>query len=1028
MATLKDLNKTITTTSQKLTSTTNKDALLKNSSRTRDDLNGIATFTNRVVIEGFKSLTSGETYPEDVLDKGISGNTTITHLINCGNNQNAHEAFWLETATESRPKTIKETFDHVLGVLNTSNITNIINQEDDRINDAFELIKCNFNYIRKITTEVLGSKYIDYLSCNDFSKTYTYTVSTHIYNILSQLTVGLDPSIVLPYNQEENDVYPTLSIPFDRISGRIEKLGELLDVTITSLTDGQILQWSEAIEEWVNVDAPNINNTAGAEGQVLRNRSGVWTPENLPADIDTTIEYINELEDVDTLTVAPSNGDVLIWNDAHIDSTASNVGSWIPQNFVGGSLGQKLGGILSGTSTLDDVHDMEDILAAWRTAWSIPTGYGNNPAAVYDLLKRGVNRYRPGAILQFGGDDNWYSSLGGNTSNFNAVSLVPEIWSKNSVHLTNLSAVEKEGRIEGGLKPVPFVFINSFRLSLKEKLDPGFSTIIYGENIEVPSGISSGNTALDAIYHNFDQSVLEDIFNTNPNFSNDTLKNEILAPAKTHPLGMTACSAVYSPDGTNYELEYKPNYLLGVSRTDVSYLPELVSINSDIFISDENDELTGEISNDHIEAIQFRVVNGIGNEVQHSGYSRVMILGPYNIGDNIYICPEPLLQLMGIHYPYGICISDTFLTKSLAEILDPASRLEAMAPNTFAAFNIGTESFFSWLVGVFSNSENLTASLSLLGFVPSAMLDEALVADILTSPVGFIVKDDSPRLDNTATGNLANSICRNLLGSTISPSGTSAVGTLVHDFYMDIYSEAAFGSTSEDFTINEFRNLAWLDDLHLPTCKIQLPSLRYDRDLHAGTEGPQGGVGPIGPQGSQGTQGLPGIDGSEGPQGPQGVAGSDAQTILLPTSIYSSRRVFDENNKTYALTNGLVESIYNLNLDKSNPLFLNYPDNTVFSLTILVRVGAFTELGGQIEVDYVDPNGISIPQGSLTGNSAYTAPQQFNAILSGSYYFTLESGLNNTQFQITYANINNADDHSLVGDFLEILVYLSPIG
>ena len=158
------------------------------------------------------------------------------------------------------------------------------------------------------------------------------------------------------------------------------------------------------------------------------------------------------------------------------------------------------------------------------------------------------------------------------------------------------------------------------------------------------------------------------------------------------------------------------------------------------------------------------------------------------------------------------------------------------------------------------------------------------------------------------------------------------------------------------------------------------------------------------------------------------MAGSDAQTILLPTSIYSSRRVFDENNKTYALTNGLVESIYNLNLDKSNPLFLNYPDNTVFSLTILVRVGAFTELGGQIEVDYVDPNGISIPQGSLTGNSAYTAPQQFNAILSGSYYFTLESGLNNTQFQITYANINNADDHSLVGDFLEILVYLSPIG
>ena len=96
MATLKNLNKTISTTSQELTSTTNRDALLNNSRRTRNDINRLSNFTNTVVIEALKSLASGETYPHDTIEKGISGNTVVTHLISCGNNSNAHEAYWLD--------------------------------------------------------------------------------------------------------------------------------------------------------------------------------------------------------------------------------------------------------------------------------------------------------------------------------------------------------------------------------------------------------------------------------------------------------------------------------------------------------------------------------------------------------------------------------------------------------------------------------------------------------------------------------------------------------------------------------------------------------------------------------------------------------------------------------------------------------------------------------------------------------------------------------------------------------------------
>lgn len=308
MATLNTLNKTISTTSQELTSTTNKDSILSNSRRTRNDINKISQFTNTVVIEALKSLTSGETYPHDSIEKGISGNTIITHLISCGNNQNAHEAYWLDSGVNSRPKTIKETFDYIINNLNSSNIINNFNQDNSRINDAFDLINCNFNYIRKISSEVLGKKYEDLLSCEDSSKSYTFTLSTHLYNILAQLTLGLDPGLIAPYNQEEANQYPDLYIPFNRISGRIETLSGLTDTDIQDVGDGQIIQWSSDINSWVNKDLPgaqvierigdigDVSDAQGEESQALIYRAGIWQPENL--NIPAEINSISEIPDV----------------------------------------------------------------------------------------------------------------------------------------------------------------------------------------------------------------------------------------------------------------------------------------------------------------------------------------------------------------------------------------------------------------------------------------------------------------------------------------------------------------------------------------------------------------------------------------------------------------------------------------------------------------------------------------------------------------------------------------------------------
>ena len=213
----------------------------------------------------------------------------------------------------SRPKTIKETFDYIITNLNSTNVINNFNQQDDRINDAFELINCNFNYVRKLSNEILGKKYEDLFSCEDPTKSYTFTLSTHLYNVLAQLTLGLDPDLIAPYNQEEANQYPDLYIPFNRISGRIETLAGLTDTDVNNVVDGQVIQWSGDVNAWVNKDLPNnqtieeisdigdVSDSAAQEGQALiyRTATNLWQPEdlNIPAEI-TSIKDIPDVSNV----------------------------------------------------------------------------------------------------------------------------------------------------------------------------------------------------------------------------------------------------------------------------------------------------------------------------------------------------------------------------------------------------------------------------------------------------------------------------------------------------------------------------------------------------------------------------------------------------------------------------------------------------------------------------------------------------------------------------------------------------------
>lgn len=1013
MTTLNSLNKVVSTSAKELEDTRNKTALLNNSRRVANDIKTIASYTNEVCVKAFSSLTSAENFPIDSLQKGISGNTIVTHLISCGNNSGSHEIFWLKDA--DRPRTIKESFDYILKVLKSSNIINNYTEENDRINDAFDLINCNRNYIRKICNEILGLDYRETRleeSCTNFTKEYTFTLGTHLYNIINQLTIGMNENIILPYNQDENTDYPQLAIPWNRISGRIENLYQLLDVNIDNVQNGQMIIWDDTSNSWINADVPNtsidnlseigdVSNTSGQDGQVLRWRSGIWTPEDLPADIDTNIEQLSELLDVNVTASTLVSNDVLVWDAAAYDeedTSNANPGVWVAKpaeslfdkteylaelkdvridgensgnntandgdvlvydttvsdpatgespQWVPKSINdlitipptdQRLGSLkirddqgnyIDKTSTIEDVKDHKELFEQFQADLI------NDPSNALELaLEFGRNvskKQRPGSLLHFNGFDSWYSNLGGNTSNLNSLNYMPETFSKGSEYLLNLTETDRSQKTYGGNTAIPFVFVNSFRVSYKEKLDPQFGTVLYEKDFAQADEESS-----------FDNNIFESILGDSYEPSKEKLSNEIERPEKVNSLAMTSTSAMYT-ESNQVMLEYSPNYLLGVSRTDISkHIDETFSNSESLFLEDSSDptRLSGEINSNNLLSIQTRIMLGIGNEVQHSGYSKVMTLGPHEIGDNVYLCPEPLLNTLGIKYPYGIVISDTFLDTKIGDYIDRYGYFAGLSSSTNPFENsLFDGSMFDVIVAALESSSDDYPH-------HHELLSDALIKNkIKANPLGFITKIEGMKntpVEITVSGlpcadreNIADTICRNLLGPCINsvrlgepldftPSGidnftvsfvqnllatSSMLGTLI----------AASSGGADFLNIN---NIGYkivdkcldLIELHLPTIKIQLPGLKYEPVANnpyipiymnewmgttsnwlpylnftlnsnelffnsislgnvKGDQGEKGETGERGPTGLTGPTGLQGLTGDIGPVGPQGPIG-----------------------------------------------------------------------------------------------------------------------------------------------------------
>jgi hypothetical protein len=870
-----DLN-AIRPSSGSITNSSSRDAIQLNSKYVRNDIASISNFINNVIMPSYRSLTSTKDFPYDCLYHGISGETIVSWPEELGNHHQAHPIFWKKFSEIDlgRPKTIKESFQWVLENFNEK-IVELQRSEPD-LTDIHESLRCLLLKIEQLKKEVLTENYN--LFCIDGQRSYEYTLSTHVYNIINQLTIGMNESLISPYNDPNPD-YPQLSIPYDRITDRIEYAYQLKDIDYgegsTKAARGQLLVWQN--------DPADPDNDGGA---------GAWVPKypnEVFTDTDTKIQYIDELKDVEIGNEELENGYVLTWDETVTDYTDPNntqTGAWVPRplpdptvdtrteyltelkdanieyplndsaaNYIlkfnpesvgptSGIVGQweaedlntlipelpdlttNIGqrvGTITNDSTLNDVYSLSEIREAWLADHSLTQQSDANLDQNLDLIKRSASRFRAGANLIYAGEM-WHSKLSGNTSNLNEVEFVPEIYLKQSGYIDGLSSSEKEQLVHGGYNAIPFVFINNFDIKMKELAEPNFKAIIsYSNNGQIPL---TGNPSLDLISQLFDETSIGSILNSNPSNKSSLLDNEINTNEPSRPIGSMKVTEKYTDENGIERTYYRPEKVLGVCRTDLDLYEIPVPGNplTPNFNEDSEGNLTGEINPLMSQSIQLKVAKNVGIGVQHSGYSRIMVLGPYVHGDNLYICPAPILEVAGINYPYGICISDTFITTPLKDLF--LGEKDILLSSTYPT--------------IYSQ-----ANLSIYDLIADALtvIDSGLKDKILSCPVAFVTRDDSPfvsldidlnkPVEEIENHNIANIICRNLLGlnNTALQTGSAVYSGILNYFnnissveradYQENVLHAPGGSLATKYIYNA-------GSLHLPVCKISTGSFNHE--------------------------------------------------------------------------------------------------------------------------------------------------------------------------------------------------------
>jgi hypothetical protein len=251
-------------------------------------------------------------------------NNKLTNVTDPASAQDAATKNYVDTQVQSKD---------TLGELNDVTITTVAD------NDVIAYDTTSGDYINQSASEAGLATSSDLTShtgntSNPHSVTAAQTGATTTSNKITDFTAPTS-DLDMNSNKITNVTDPTAAQDaatksyVDAQVDTADTLAELNDVTITTVADNDVIAYDSTSGEYINQSASEAGLATSAQGALadsatqpgdnvstLTNNAGYLTT------IDLTGESIDELSDVDTSTVAPTEGQALLW-----DSTD---GEWQP--------------------------------------------------------------------------------------------------------------------------------------------------------------------------------------------------------------------------------------------------------------------------------------------------------------------------------------------------------------------------------------------------------------------------------------------------------------------------------------------------------------------------------------------------------------------------------------------------------------------------------------------------------------------------------------------------------------------------
>jgi len=719
---LNNLNKIVKINSAAITNASNKDALVITSRRNRDDLNNISSYINSIVYPTFTMLCSKPRYPYDVLESGMSGMTIVTYPEEQGNNKFNTELFWKPGVNNSdgRPCTVKESFDYIMANMVEKVVE--ITQSTVDLNDLWDTIRCNTLNNSKIAKDAFGSKYE--LNCND-NAYLEWPLARHVYEIFNQVISGHTESSKNNLALDPNNTYPTLSVTTNiepattDIAGSVEIATHLEISSLAQKTNSTTGLHELAVTPYRLYKSLDIQATgyANRKDNLLREKFKEVSLEKINES------SITELKDVNTSN-SIKDGYILVYDENAVDDTSAagedtpQTGAWVPR-FINQ---QDLDGTIEAESKLGISNSDSTISDMYTYHKRIP----NLDKATYTNLiwSKVFNQWTKKGPEYLQGKNTKYRNLS-NKKQFTKDELIndpslqsPATFYKNIPYVFKAAPYSKLMRVESP-KVINYIkssflkynsnlaFVNE-EIELFEDVNIYFSQNscnLFSKNKNNQNGFYLDNvTGLAYYVFKYDYSYIyydhtkilgicrsdldfKEIFSsidTEDNVTridyidnllvgfNDssTVDESLKYYSKTHNLSQQSEDALLNSSLEVKREFIKKQYLYQFGKSNSSPISTFRTFTSD-YLSGETLHTTTSLTN--VSVLQFNditpTVSNNNVTIQSDGVSKVMILGPYEMGDNVYICPESLLDTRGVEGGIGIVFSESFMNKTLLELM-----------------------------------------------------------------------------------------------------------------------------------------------------------------------------------------------------------------------------------------------------------------------------------------------------------------------------------------------------------------------